>query len=437
MQIHMNPNPYDQLPYRCQPIEWTAPERLALASLLHQGPVPDLRRYRVLELGCGDGSNLLPLAYYRPQASFVGIDGASTQIRLAQHRQQQLHVPNVEFMALDFLQANDRLDGTFDFIIAHGVFSWVPDVARDALFALCQQRLADDGLLYLNYNTRPGWNVRGMVRDYLLGSSDRSQPLLLRAQSAQAAAAKMAQSLATEQHPFSQLLANEFQFVCDNHVSYVAHEYLAEHNHAYWRSEFLALATAYGFHCVADADYNYASGRVDAALPARLISMGLAGRELKDTEDLVSYRQLHTPILSWQRAQARQPEHAILRQLQVASCLQPRGAHQPFWFEHPNGYQVEAKDALMADALNRLATIWPDPLPVTALLGEHENHIADLLLLHNNGLLELRLPQAPGGSGQFQLNQLNQLELEWGGYCTTAQHQRVEYSAPLGTERRA
>src|SRR3990167_5104430 len=424
----MNTNPYDQVPYRCQPIEWTAPERLALTSWLHNGPVPDLRRYRVLELGCGDGSNLLPLAYYRPQAEWVGVDGAGTQIQLARQRQQQLQLGNVEFLAADFLQANDQIDGQFDFIIAHGVFSWVADAARDALFALCQQRLADNGLLYLNYNTRPGWNVRGMVRDYLLGLTDAAQSLAQRAQQAQTAAAKMAQSLSTEQHPFSQLLANEFQFVCDNHCSYVAHEYLADHNKAYWRSEFLALAATYGFYPVADADYNYPSGRVDSSVSARLVALGLAGNKQQDTEDLISYRQLHTLILCKQRVSARQPETAALRSLQVASCLQPVASRQPFWFEHCNGYQVEAKDAIMADALNRLARVWPASIPVTELLGqgEHAGHCADLLLLHNHGLLELRLPGAPSQPAPVQRNRLNQLELQWGGYCTTANHLRVD-----------
>jgi len=73
-------NPYDELPYKSYSVEWTAPERLALASLLHGGPRKSLDSYRMLELGCGDGSNLLPLAYYRRQGTFTGIDGAGSQI---------------------------------------------------------------------------------------------------------------------------------------------------------------------------------------------------------------------------------------------------------------------------------------------------------------------------------------------------------------------
>src|SRR5712691_11212951 len=164
-------NPYDELPYKSLPIEWTAPERLALASVLHGGPRPPLDAYRVLELGCGNGANLLPLAYYRRHAIFVGVDGARSQIEAAQARTSALHLHNIEFLHADFRTAARRLSGQFDYIIAHGVFSWVSDDVRDALLRLFAQHLRRGGLVYLNYNTRPGWNVRGLVREFLLAQT--------------------------------------------------------------------------------------------------------------------------------------------------------------------------------------------------------------------------------------------------------------------------
>ena len=90
--MHASTNSYDELPYKSYPIEWTAPERLALASMLHGGPRPPLDSYRVLELGCGIGGNLLPLAYYRRNAAFVGIDGANSQIAVAESRKASLGI---------------------------------------------------------------------------------------------------------------------------------------------------------------------------------------------------------------------------------------------------------------------------------------------------------------------------------------------------------
>lgn len=425
----MSSNPYDQIPYHCQPIEWAAPERLALCSLLHGGPAPDLQQYRVLELGCGDGANLLPLAYYRPQAEFIGIDGAITHIETALSRLKQLDPCNLQYHHCDFQQAESRLDGKFDFIIVHGVFSWVPDAVRDGLFELCKNRLKDDGLLYLNYNTKPGWNIRGMIREYLLAHT-RAQPSLAeKIQQARAAAGKMARSLSEESHPYSKLLANEFQFVCDNHDSYLAHEFLAEHNQAYWRSEFMNLAKHFGLHYVADADYNYSSGRTSPTLYKQIETQDLIGTNLNDTVDLVSYRQLHTPLFSKTPVGIPRPDPEVLINLQIASCLQPIGPHKPHWYQHPNGYQVEAKDKSLAYALDHVLDIWPKSAPLDTILEHPHQFLDDLILLHDNGLLELRLSGSPSPQEAFEFNPLNRLEQQWGNYYTTANHQRVQLQA--------
>ena len=415
-------NPYDELNYRCLPVEWTAPERLALASLLHGGPRPILNSYRVLELGCGDGANLLPLAYYRRHATLVGVDGARSHIGIANQRKANLGLTNVNFLNEDFSRANDRLSGQFDFIIAHGIYSWVSDSVRNALFELCAQRLQSGGLLYLNYNTKPGWNVRGMVREFLLAQTAGTTDLRTRAQLAKEVSARVAASLPVDEHPYSQLLANEYRFVCDNHVSYVAHEYLAAENHAYWRSEFMSLAARYGFEYVGDADFNYASGRTSGDLAARLEKEKIVGRALSDTADLLSYRQLHTPILAKAPLTRHVPNLDEFADLRVASCLVPCIPDNTgrAMYQHPSGYQVEAKETVMQCALNRLLPIWPRGLPISEVFPDVGQVRDDLELLHRNGLIELRCVE-PGECG-VDPERLNRLEASWGGYITTAYH---------------
>ena len=229
----MSANPYDALPYKSFPIEWTAPERLAVASLLHGGPRLPLRDYRVLDLGCGNGANVLRLAYYRRQATFVGLDGAASQIELANSRKSALGLSNLEFIHTDFQAADRRLSGQFDYILAHGVFSWVPEDVRDALLQLFAERLRPGGLLYLNYNTRPGWNVRGLVREFLLAQTADEPSLGARAKQAKEVAVTVAASLAAAEHYYSRLLADEFRFVGEGDESWVGHEFLAEFNRPY------------------------------------------------------------------------------------------------------------------------------------------------------------------------------------------------------------
>ena len=415
-------NPYDEVPYKSYPIEWVAPERLALASLLHGGPRVPLDDYRVLELGCGDGANLLPLANYRRQASFIGVDGARSQIDKAIYRKSELELSNIEFIHADFVTTTQQLSGQFDYIIAHGIFSWVAQDVRDALLQLFAQRLRRGGLLYLNYNTRPGWNVRGMVRNCLIASTTGANNLLKRAHLAQDVSAKMVLSLTNCEHPYSQLMANEFQFVCENHVSYIAHEFLAEDNHAYWRSEFLNLAQSHGLEYVADADFNYSSGRVPDDLAPRLTEEQLVGRTPDDTIDLLCYRQLHSPILTQGPLTISQPSTEEFANLFVASSLIRCSSSDNGYliFQHPSGYEVEAKEESIQTALIGLQSLWPRGLRIGAVFSNVGQVMDDLKLLQRNGLIELRCIE-PGDFG-VNSDRLNRMEAENSEYVTTAYH---------------
>jgi SAM-dependent methyltransferase len=416
-------NPYDELPYRSAPIEWSAPERLALTSLLHGGPRPPDQGYRLLELGCGNGANLLPLAFFRPHGRFIGVDAAASAIALARGRTAELGLRNVKFMVADFREAARQLEGPFDYIVCHGVFSWIDDDARDALVALCAEQLALRGLLYVNYNARPGWDIRAMVRRHLLETTDAAPGLRARAEQAQHVAGRLVSSLAESPHPYRQLMVNEYRIVAEADTSYVAHEYLAPHNHAYWRSEFLAIMKRAGLELVADADFNHPSGRLVPGLAERLDSEGLAGASADDTLDMLSYRQLHSPILMRAGAPRRSTDAAEMSALRMVSCLAPKAKEASPWpaFVHPTGYEVEARDAAMEAALRALHASWPEGKRLDALFADVAGVFDDLLLLYRNGLIDLRLGSTPDEAA-FDTLPLHRLERSWGGYRTAAHH---------------
>jgi SAM-dependent methyltransferase len=420
------PNLYDELPYRSLPIEWTAPERLALASLLHGGPRLRLDEYRVLELGCADGANLLPMAYYRPHARFAGIDGAQSQIAVANTRKAALRLENVEFVCADFLAANLHVSGEFDFIIAHGVFSWIADAAREAVLELCARHLSADGLLYLNYNAYPGWNVRGMIRRLLLARTDTGATLGERALLAQELAVRMADSMESGDHPFTRLLVKEFRFVAEQDHSYVAHEYLAEHNRAFWRSEFLQLIREHGFQYVADADFSYPSGRMP-------VSPSVADdlwEDASDTADLLCYRQLHSPILCRGPREKVLPSIEEFADLTIASCLTPcRDDGTAQMFEHPSGFKVEVREDASREAFSRLRQCWPLGMRVGHVFNDVGHVMDDLKLLQRNGLVEIRSSE-PAKDIQFS-TLLNEMEAAHGDYVTTPYHTRE--AVPAGS----
>ena len=121
----------------------------------------------MLEIGCGAGGNLIPLAYYLPGSSFVGIDLARTAIAAARRMARDLGLRNIELRAAD-LRTIGATDGKFDYIVAHGIYSWVPPEVRDRLLAICRARLARNGVAFVSYNALPGRRRLQALRERLL-----------------------------------------------------------------------------------------------------------------------------------------------------------------------------------------------------------------------------------------------------------------------------
>lgn len=159
-------NPYDAVPYTTYPRLVTHPDRLAtMASLFGMEP-PPVAECSVLEIGCGNGRNLIPMAVEMPAGTFTGIDLAPGAVAEADALIRAAELTNVRVLRRDILKIEPRF-GKFDYIIAHGVYSWVPADVRDRLLAICRQNLAPNGVAYVSYNALPGCYIRTVVRDLL------------------------------------------------------------------------------------------------------------------------------------------------------------------------------------------------------------------------------------------------------------------------------
>jgi SAM-dependent methyltransferase len=389
-------DPYDELPYESVPIEWTAPERMAVTSLLHGGPRPPVGEYRYLELGCGDATNLLPLARYRPGAQFVGVDGSATQMASAVAARDAVGLTNLTLVTASFAEAFTRLEGTFDYVVLHGVFSWVDDATRDALLGFASRALAPDGLLYVSYNTLPGWSVRGMVRDFLCAQTQSIAGLRARAQAARSAAARLGEMLGASDHPYSQLMAREFAFVRDARDSYVAHEFLADTNRAYWQSEFRALLDQHGLSFVAHADFAYASARLPEGLQGWVESQTLGGRATCDTVDLLCFAQFRCALACREGARREPWGASSLRSMRIASNMVLTGdgsGEARGKLKTGAGYDVVFQSEALERRFVELTT--GASRAIEGLFDRVEDVADDLVLLHTNGAIELRAWESP------------------------------------------
>ena len=385
-------NPYDELPYYAYPIAWTAPERLALVSLLHGGPRLAFDNYRVLELGCANGANLLPMAWYRQQGEFTGLDGSARQISLANESKDKLGLTNLRYVHGDFRSATNQLEGPFDIIMAHGVFSWVSDEARDAMLEMCSSLLASNGLLYLNYNAHPGWTVRGMVRDFLMQQTADAGSLKERAELCREVSAKVITPFKSDEHPYTKLMANEFRLVAQNHPAYIAHEYLSPENNAYWRSEFFTLLKRFGFEYIADADFNCISNRITAELAELLTKENLAGRAAEDSADLLCYRQMQSPILTHAPFSPKPCDLNEFSELFMASSLEPVVLEKDgiSTFRQPSGKEIDTSDESICKALIELQNICPRGRRIGELFKDVAESRENIEYLLDHEMIELR-----------------------------------------------
>lgn len=235
---------YDELPYDRLPFPETEPDFLAALARLHGFAAADARAARVLELGCAQGGNLIPMAARYPQSVFVGIDLSRVQIEEGQAFIARAELDNIALLHGDIAALPDDL-GEFDCIIAHGVYSWVPDGVRAALLAACRRLLKPQGIAYVSFNVAAGWQRYGRIRQLLL---ERDKPGLGPMQRVELARSVLAATAFADES-----LQKEADYLRKASASYVFHEYLSEINQAFSFTQFAADAADHGLRYLGEA----------------------------------------------------------------------------------------------------------------------------------------------------------------------------------------
>ncbi|MFO1396807.1 MAG: class I SAM-dependent methyltransferase [Burkholderiales bacterium] len=242
---------YDTVAYAAQANALSHPRHLAtVATLLGLVP-PPLASCRVLEVGCSDGANLLPMAATLPHATLVGCDLSHAAIAAAHATAGALGLGNVEFVARD-LASLSADDGPFDYIVAHGVYSWVPPAVRDALLALMQRVLAPSGIGFVSYNVLPGCHVRRVAWDVLHRHVDGIAEPAAKLAAARAFAALMAEPGATQTEADG-VLRQEFRRLATQTDSALFHDDLAVPNDPVYVEQFAAHLAQHGLAFVGEA----------------------------------------------------------------------------------------------------------------------------------------------------------------------------------------
>ena len=368
-------DPYGEISYGSSAYPQSHPDNLAvIATLFGMQPRP-LDTARVLEIGCAGGGNLLPLAAAWPGSQFVGIDLSPRHIEEAQAGVAALQLTNITFHAMSLEDVGSAF-GSFDYIIAHGVYSWVTAPVQDQLMALCARLLTPMGVAYLSFNTLPGSAARTTLREMVKFHTRRATCLPERVRQARAFFAFLEAALKDRDDAYARSLREELSQIAGLDDYYIAHEHLEETNDPCYFHEFIDHAQRHGLQFLGEAEIqSMSTAGFPVSVQAGLREMASRVEEAEQYGDFVRNRAFRQTLLCRPEIELKRAiSPDLVQRFQFASSLQPmqeeggagtRFAHQ---FRDEDGRVMEVRDALARAALLELQAVWPVAVAFDELL---------------------------------------------------------------------
>lgn len=372
---------YDVMPYPSKFFLQTHPDRLAVLATLFGMMPARVENCRVLELGCGNGSNLISHAYSLPKASFVGVDVAENHIADAKRGAAELDLQNTEFYQMDVMEMSAEQFGKFDYVIAHGLFSWVPDFVRDKTLALYRELLTENGVGYVSYNAFPGAHTRQMAQKMMRYHARHFDEPLDKVGKAVSFLAFLGEN-ATEREIFAPILQSELKRHFEHDAADIFHDDLSELNVAFYFHEFAELLRKNDLQYLAEAEL-HAMGTQSLSSEARefieSIDETIEREQYLDFFRGRIFRQ--TLFCRAEVALNRQPEPAIMNEFMLASSIRALSENVELAtpkkekFVGLKGTGIEIDHPLTKAALVHLGEIWGRALAFPELLQKAKERI--------------------------------------------------------------
>ena len=393
---------YDATPYDSKPISASHTEHLATIARLYGIPAASPDECRVLELGCASGGNIIPIAFRYPRSTFLGVDLSPAQVSDGQRTVDALGLTNVKLETRSIVDL-DASVGSFDYIICHGVFSWVPPDVQDAILRVCKACLAPNGIAYVSYNTYPGWHARMTLRHMMLTNDDRSLPPLERVTRARAYVERVGARAAAIPGPYAAAFHQELETLRSQNESHILHEQLEDFNSPLLFREFATRAASYELQYVADARIP-SSMWPDPEVHAVPSADGIIQREQE--ADFVIGQTFRRSLLC--RA-GRLPDllsattvlrdfHAFVRAVPVPPSDAPdEQAPGVRVFRAPEGYRLGTSSSVLLALFDELGAVAPATVAVRELERRLREHVDDSAQEEVDGLPALLLRLARAG----------------------------------------
>lgn len=380
---------YDDRPYASEAFSYSSPAHIQAVAHLYGVAAPAPHRARVLEIGCAAGGNILPFALAYPEAEVVGVDLSPVQIEAGQKILARAGVKNMTLHAMSLTDIGMEF-GKFDYIIAHGVFSWVPPGVREALMKLCHTHLTDEGVAYISYNTYPGWKAGDIVRDAITLHAHGLNSGKERLESARAVINMFKEGTAGS-NTLGAAVGTIIRTLDRLPDYYLEHEYLETFNSPCYLVEFADLAMRNGLDYLGDAQphLEIASNYGQAVqLNLSLIALGQPKVIRQQYLDFLVGQNFRKGLLIHHARQVEmlhQPEPARGAGLRFAARFDrvdpPAGVASEQgvqWLRDQAGVMMRVDDAVALAVIDMLSQAWPRSLTVADLTRGTDMPSADI-----------------------------------------------------------
>jgi SAM-dependent methyltransferase len=367
---------YDAVEYPSSAFPAAHPSHLnAVALMFGMDPAP-VERCHMLEVGCGEGTHVIACALGLPEGRFLGLDLSASAIHRRNRLIAELGQKNVTLHQAD-LTAWEPPAEPFDYIVAHGLYSWVPATVRDALLSLYARRLARNGIGYVSYNVFPGCHVRRMLWEMMkFHTAGIEEPAEKMQRAIEVAKFLYAGRTSLKKTGFSLLEAELADAIQTRDPRVVYHDDLAELNEPVYFHELMTHAGGFGLRFVAEAE---PSAMETSQFPPEVVRVlnGLAKRGAVWREqylDFLNLRRFRMTLLSRDGGQPRgRPDPAAMVHLALSANV--KGDPEPVNLapQVPVTFSTEDASAEIKLPLAKAALIvlterWPERIPFEELL---------------------------------------------------------------------
>jgi methyltransferase-like protein/SAM-dependent methyltransferase len=330
---------YDEIPYESQAIADTHPSHLRMIGSLYGVEAVEPAHCRVLELGCARGDNVMAMAASLPGASFLGIDASSRQIADGERCRRAAGLDNVRLLAADFGSLPEDL-GEFDYVICHGVYSWVPAPVAELILRLCRRHLAPAGLAFVSYNTYPGWHRKAMLREMMAFHVRALEEPAERIEQARGLVAFLARFAKEDEGTYRAVFEKLALHLSGQEDYYFFHEYLEEHNRPVYFTEFVERATAAGLAYVGSTQFTVWDNNLPAEVSESLATLG--DRIVREQYvDFLCARMFRRSLLARQGTAVRDtPDPSAVRRLFIRGRARPERPDPEIASDRPEKFLI-------------------------------------------------------------------------------------------------